>query len=151
MNFEINAFMTSIWDETLYKAWSSIVSFLIPFRNVLKNDLTNFCQTIGADEVVLFEKSTFLEVSHYNNQDYDEHRFEKISNIIKQFKLSLMKPQFNFTSLVVKNSKFTAYLDEFTNSSYIMVILGQTDVELEAVRLNIKCCKDHFEELLLSN
>lgn len=78
----------------------------------------------------------------------DEHRFEKISNIVKQFKLSLMKPQFSFTSLVVRNSKFTAYLDEFTTSTYIMVILGQTDVELEAVKLNIKCCKEHFEQLV---
>ena len=28
--FEIECFRTSIWDETLYRAWSQIVSFLLP-------------------------------------------------------------------------------------------------------------------------
>jgi len=117
----------------------------------LERDLATFCKTVGADEVVIFEKSTFLKVRHHNAETImDEHRFEKISNIVKQFKLSLMKPQFSFSSLVVRNSKFTAYLDEFTASTYIMVILGQTDVELEAVKLNIKICKEHFEQLVSS-
>lgn len=122
---------------------------MIPSVEILERDLKSFCDTVGAAEVVIFEKATFLMVKHFNNEEIvDEHRFEKISNIVKQFKLSLMKPNLGFSSLVVRNSKFTAYLDEFTESSYIMVILGQTDVELEAVKLNIKCCKSHFEQLL---
>jgi Ras-related GTP-binding protein A/B len=28
--FEVDCFKTSIWDETLYKAWSRIVYFLLP-------------------------------------------------------------------------------------------------------------------------
>lgn len=28
--FELECFRTSIWDETLYRAWSQIVSFLLP-------------------------------------------------------------------------------------------------------------------------
>lgn len=87
-----------------------------------------------------------MEISHCDTLGHeDQHRFEKISNIIKQFKLSCFKTQFQFSSMVVKNSKFTAYIDEFTSSTYVMIILSDKDVELEAVSLNIKCSRDYFE------
>ncbi|CAM9660110.1 unnamed protein product [Phaeothamnion confervicola] len=53
-------FKTSIWDETLYKAWSSIVYSLIPNIDVLESHLEDFCRICDADEVVLFERATFL-------------------------------------------------------------------------------------------
>ncbi|CAM9307379.1 unnamed protein product [Hapterophycus canaliculatus] len=40
---DLTFFMTSIWDETLYKAWSSIVYSLIPNMEVLESHLDNFC------------------------------------------------------------------------------------------------------------
>ena len=90
-------FRTSIWDETLYKAWSQIVSILLPNINQLESSLQRFCRTIRANEVVLFEKSTFLMISHFDSADHeDDHRFEKISNIIKQFKLSCIKTNYQF-------------------------------------------------------
>lgn len=90
-------FRTSIWDETLYKAWSQIVSILLPNINQLNLSLNRFCNTIRANEVVLFEKSTFLMISHYDSVNHeDDHRFEKISNIIKQFKLSCIKTNYQF-------------------------------------------------------
>ena len=90
-------FKTSIWDETLYKAWSKIVSILLPNINQLKMSLERFCTTIRANEVVLFERSTFLMISHFDAADHeDDHRFEKISNIIKQFKLSCIKTNYQF-------------------------------------------------------
>lgn len=116
-------FKTSIWDETLYKAWSTIVSIMLPNIRQLEESLKQICCTLNADEVVLFEKSTFLVISHYDKVNHDDiHRFEKISNIIKQFKLSCIKTNYSFVSMVVKNEKFTAIIDEFTSSTYIMVI-----------------------------
>lgn len=85
----ITLFPTSIWDETLYKAWSSIVYALIPNIDVIEKRLQKFCSICEADEVVLFERATFLVISHASTRKHkDIHRFEKISNIIKQFKLS---------------------------------------------------------------
>lgn len=82
--FEVDCFKTSIWDETLYKAWSQIVYFLLPNVKTLEKNLEQFCKTINADEVVLFERSTFLVISHHDAKGHeDQHRFEKISNIIK--------------------------------------------------------------------
>jgi len=57
-------FATSIWDETLYRAWSHIVYSLIPNVEVLETQLGDFCNICGADEVVLFERATFLVIAH---------------------------------------------------------------------------------------
>lgn len=83
-NFNVTCFKTSIWDETLYKAWSDIVHILLPNVGTLTDKLKDFCDACSADEVVLFEKSTFLVIAYHDNRDHvDGHRFEKISNIIK--------------------------------------------------------------------
>lgn len=55
---------SSIWDESLYKAWSEIVTNLIPNIRLLETHLNNFCRMCDADEVVLFERATFLVISH---------------------------------------------------------------------------------------
>src|SRR5688572_3649828 len=82
---DITCWPTSIWDETLYRAWSSIVYALIPNINVIESRLQKFCGICEADEVVLFERATFLVISHASTKKHrDIHRFEKISNIIKQ-------------------------------------------------------------------
>ncbi|KAL7443801.1 hypothetical protein ACHAXM_009162 [Skeletonema potamos] len=274
-------FGTSIWDETLYKAWSEIVTNLIPNIGVLESHLSDFCRICDADEVVLFERATFLVISHAqakrdhnddgggggvkglitddeehkhqegnedgadingeagwtgNSEDlaaekqgdiqmstsphsqlsspihdsgddgmttpqtpgspggvnathtaggtavvshpnhvgrkppsnqitnssptpqFDAHRFEKISNIVKQFKLSCGKAQSQFQGMDVRNSKFTAFIDAFTANTSIMVIVsskpqvnGQewgTGVHKAATLLNIQKARSHFEQFI---
>ena len=51
---------SGIWDETLYKAWSSIVYMLIPNVKEMECSLNEFAEILDADEVLLFEKATFL-------------------------------------------------------------------------------------------
>lgn len=268
-------FGTSIWDETLYKAWSEIVTNLIPNIGVLESHLSDFCRICDADEVVLFERATFLVISHAqarkdgeddggggndgggmmltegnnmvedgmeNNainrmgkigdgvgndggksslidQDhreipstpqnaanetsiidegskaplspgwdnpsksihqlpqhraiksssatpqFDAHRFEKISNIVKQFKLSCGKAQSQFQGMDVCNSKFSAFIDAFTANTYIMVIVsnkggtgqqknrGQLndwgrETRKAATLMNIQKARSHFEQFI---
>jgi hypothetical protein len=89
LGIPVSFFRTSIWDETLYKAWSTIVYSLIPNVRDLETHLREFADMCDADEVVLFERSTFLVISNATRRPHaDMHRFEKISNIVKQFKLS---------------------------------------------------------------
>ena len=52
--------------------------------------------------------------------------------------------------MVVRNEKFTAFIDEFTASTYIMVICSNPDIEQEAIALNIKASKDYFESIMQS-
>lgn len=53
--------------------------------------------------------------------------------------------------MVVENEKFTAMIDEFTSSTYIMVITSDHNIEQEAVTMNIKASRDYFESILQSN
>lgn len=283
---------TSIWDETLYKAWSEIVTNLIPNISLLENHLNNFCRICDADEVVLFERATFLVIAHAQaadeNEDaqaavvaaaaqqdgrqwsdvpttvsansttsagsggsgnpvtaaaaaasvgsnvsaagtaasadgtdkeegkdvtdtaatpggtdgqlqdggpkgestktetaldqstgdkppvdtnnpqtqvslfveqapyvhlkrtphFDAHRFEKISNIVKQFKLSCGKAQSQFQGMEVRNSRFRAFIDAFTANTYIMVIVSNPRVHTKATEWNIQNARNHFEKFI---
>ncbi|KAL3941793.1 MAG: hypothetical protein SGBAC_003909 [Bacillariaceae sp.] len=228
-NFHI--FGTSIWDETLYKAWSEIVTNLIPNIRLLESHLNNFCKLCDADEVVLFERATFLVISQAQaatsgddnlltgpgdakesatlshspspspsgidgapsldetaqpsaddtndtssttglvappddldsaavtpsqhtprhaarTPHFDAHRFEKISNIVKQFKLSCGKAQAQFQGMEVRNSRFSAFIDAFTANTYIMVIVSNPNVHTAATLLNIQNARDHFERFI---
>lgn len=145
----LTCFKTSIWDETLYKAWSSIVYSLIPNIKRLETHLDEFCDVCGADEVVLFERATFLVISHATHKPHsDIHRFEKISNIIKQFKLSCSKMQSQFQGMMVGNSSFTAFVDSFTSNTYVMIILSNPLIPEGSVKLNVSIAKEHFETLI---
>lgn len=190
------------WDETLYRAWSTIVESLIPNIGILQGKLCSLCDLCGADEVVLFEKTTFLVISHsiassdetssrlvsdstfigddqekvgtsisespsavvtqissssasssitfpISKRKRDAHRFEKVSNIIKQFKLSCHASQGNFQSLEIRNSTFSAFVDQFTESTYIMIIVINPDViQPAAISININAARPYFEKLL---
>lgn len=58
---------------------------LIPNRETLATQLERLCRVCHADEVVLFERATFLVISHAVSKEHgDVHRFEKVSNTIKQ-------------------------------------------------------------------
>jgi len=48
---ETMCFATSIWDETLYRAWSRIVYSLIPNVAALERQLAMLCDLCSADEV----------------------------------------------------------------------------------------------------
>eukprot|EP01125_Pyxidicula_operculata_P001662 TRINITY_DN1149_c0_g1_i2.p1 TRINITY_DN1149_c0_g1~~TRINITY_DN1149_c0_g1_i2.p1 ORF type:complete len:327 (+),score=26.20 TRINITY_DN1149_c0_g1_i2:285-1265(+) len=131
--FKLVCFETSIWEETLYKAWSSIVYSLIPNAENIYNHLTLFMNAIDAEEVILFEKATFLDISHTTRQKdvyKDSHRFERISTIIKMFKLSCVKSGTQLKSMLIRDSKFDAYVDELTTNAFIMVITSDRQVSM---------------------
>ncbi|CAG8887313.1 unnamed protein product [Penicillium nalgiovense] len=89
-DFRVDTFASSIWDQSLYKAWAGIVHKLIPNLVVIERFLTAFAKKINAEEVILFERSTFLTVTSVTsevgdlNPIYDRH--ERLSNIMKAFK-----------------------------------------------------------------
>jgi len=156
--------------RSLLPAWSEIVTNLIPNISLLETHLNNFCHVCDADEVVLFERATFLVIAHASqfgkdastsgsssSIQLDAHRFEKISNIVKQFKLSCGKAQSQFQGMQVGNSRFTAFIDAFTANTYIMVIVGRAgkthsngkNVSTDAATLmNIQNARNHFEKFI---
>ena len=75
--------------------------------------------------MVLFEIATFLVISHASARSHhDAHRFEKISNIIKQFKLSCNKMGSQFQTMEVFYFFFSFYfffLLSFFSSFFLSV------------------------------
>eukprot|EP00069_Balaena_mysticetus_P012075 bmy_21572T0 len=162
---ECSCFRTSIWDETLYKAWSSIVYQLIPNVQQLEMNLRNFAEIIEADEVLLFERATFLvrtfcsaDVLHthlllFSNGEYVAtfrknlfpscHYFTMHSLIYKVvFKLAA-----SFQSMEVRNSNFAAFIDIFTSNTYVMVVMSDPSIPSAATLINIRNARKHFEKL----
>ena len=121
---------------------------MIPNVEMLETQLRSFCDICKSDEVVLFERATFLVVAHATHKQHsDMHRFEKISNIIKQFKLSCSKSACQFASMQVQNSMFTAFIDGFTAHTYIMVVTSDPVVQPAATLMNIETARSYFDKL----
>jgi len=144
---KVTCYATSIWDATLYKAWSSIVYSLIPNIRIIERHLDQFCAACGADEVVMFESATFLEISHATRKEHpDIHRFEQISNIIKQFKLSCSKSSTQLHSIQVKNKGYDVFVTSFTATTYIMVVVSDPTIQPALTLANIESARNHFEQ-----
>lgn len=144
----VTCFQTSIWDESLFRAWSSIVYQLVPNVRQLEQQLNSFCDIMDADEVILFERATFLVISHVTRREQkDVHRFEKVSNIVKQFKLSCSKSHAQFDSMRVSNKAFTAHLCSFTRNTYVLVVMSNHDIEPAAVQMNLDAARPSFEAM----
>uniref|UniRef100_A0A0A9ZF25 Ras-related GTP-binding protein A n=1 Tax=Lygus hesperus TaxID=30085 RepID=A0A0A9ZF25_LYGHE len=152
---QITCFGTSIWDETLYKAWSAVAYSLVPNIDRLHDALHKLCQLCNADEIVLFEQVTFLVISNAENsalerQHHDVHRHEKMSNIIKQFKLCCNTMKVSFRSIQVHNTYYSAYMDIFTPTTYIMVICSEPKLTTYGIQINIAAARRIFDNIMSS-
>lgn len=79
------------------------------------------------------------------------NRFEKISHIIKKFKLSCVNQTSQLQSMIIKTKNFTTYLEEFTKTTYIMIILNDKSVNQQLLKLNIELTKNTFEQIINCN
>ncbi|KAG0749444.1 hypothetical protein G6F57_002254 [Rhizopus arrhizus] len=144
---QVQVFQTSIWDESLYAAWSKIIRCLVPNINALQNGLNKFCDICEADEIVLFERTTLLVIANSASIYHpDPQRFEKISSIIKQFNLYTRKERCS-NQMQLKGSTFTAYFDSLTSSTNILLIISDSRITPAATQINIKAAKKYFEKL----
>lgn len=149
---------TSIYDETLYKAWSSIVNTLIPNVRNLSKHLRIFAEACNATEVILFERTTFLVIATSSDPSdqaadpltthaLDTKRYERTSELIKAFKQSCSRLREEFHSLEMELADFTAVLDEMTKNTYILAVAHDPAIETAAIRMNIRIARRKFEEL----
>lgn len=84
---------TSIWDQSLYKAWTQIIYYLIPNAGSIEGLLRQLAEVIDARELILYERTTCLMVTHVTRgmegQNPFTDRFERISSILKTHKQSM--------------------------------------------------------------
>ncbi|OBZ65806.1 Ras-related GTP-binding protein A [Grifola frondosa] len=161
---DVTVFGTSIYDESLYKAWSRIVHILIPNASVLSRHLTTLATACSATEVVLFERTTFLVIATSTPSPAppangaepepaaDPHmlaptRYERTSELIKAFKHACARSREEFRALEMELAEFSAVLDELTKNTYVLIVVHDPTIETAALRMNIRLARKKFEEL----
>ena len=101
-SFKINYYYTSIWEISLYKAFSDILSSIIKDINNIKNMLEEYSKACEADEVAIFDKNSLLAISSVNNKNFkDEERFEKMCGSIKKFESNYKLISNRFNDLII--------------------------------------------------
>lgn len=155
---DIQPFATSIWDQSLYKAWSSIIHDLIPNLAIIEKELGDLGQAIEAEEIFLYERTSFLVVSTWKSEEAARNphkdREERLSNVMKTFKNRLAgwsgtsrnSDQFKEMQLTL-GTLFSFYIMTFTTNTYIQVVLPPGEARLNAAKLNTKIAAGYFERL----
>ncbi|KAI0471473.1 Gtr1/RagA G protein conserved region-domain-containing protein [Xylariaceae sp. FL0804] len=151
-------FATSIWDQSLYKAWASIIHDLVPNLSVIESQLESLGLLIEAEELLLFERTSFLVVSSWTSDEGQSNptgdRQERISNILKHFKQSISRftgtPRNaeQFTLMEHKaGSRFSMFACKFTTNTYIMVVLPPGEARFNSAKLNCQIARESFKFL----
>lgn len=149
-SLEVTCYATSIWDESLFYAWSKIVCSMLGNENILKHELSKLCVLCNSDEITLFEGATLLFVANATKKDLtkDDYRFERIANIIKGFKLKCSRSKSLLLQTIISNDNFNAYIGPFTKTTWILIIKSYKNIEMDAIMININKSKPIFEKLL---
>ena len=155
---DIQPFATSIWDQSLYKAWSSIIHDLIPNLAIIEKELSALGQAIEAEEIFLYERTSFLVVSTWHSDEAARNphrdREERLSNVMKTFKNRLASwsgtsrnsDQFKEFQLTL-GTLFSFVIMTFTTNTYIQLVLPPGEARLNAAKLNTRIAATAFERL----
>jgi Ras-related GTP-binding protein A/B len=158
-DLDLCAFATSIWDQSLYKAWASIIHDLVPNLGLIEEHLAHLGVVVEAEEIILFERTSFLVISSWSSpaarrpNPYAD-RFERISNIMKAWKQSAAKysgtprnaEQFRDYELRVGTS-FACFLTKFTANTFVGVVLPPGEARFNAAKLNTRIAAEWFKFL----
>ncbi|KAJ4401063.1 GTP-binding protein gtr1 [Didymella pomorum] len=153
----VEFFPTSIWDQSLYKAWTKIIYFLIPNAGTIEALLSQLADIIDARELVLYERTTCLTVAHVTRGDGEDNpfhdRFERISSILKTHKQSMAKHtnipagSANFAEMQIKTGRFMFFITRLTENTNLAVTIPPSEQVFNAARVNIFQVRPRFAEL----
>lgn len=161
---DIEFFGTSIWSDSLYLAYSSVVRSLVPHREVLVETMRGIAVACDAVEVALYERSTFLCLTHISCtaakdaasapqflQGNGELRTTEVSETVKHFKLSCMNNTTSLGGLSIATESFTAMLYPFTECTHVLVVSVDPTVNVELHKLNVNAARRRFQQFLDSD
>ncbi|KAK4096428.1 hypothetical protein N658DRAFT_480699 [Parathielavia hyrcaniae] len=154
----LQLFATSIWDQSLYKAWASIIHDLVPNLSVIETQLASLGLAIDADEILLFERTSFLVVSKWTSREGERNpygdRFERMSNILKSWKHTCSKytgtPRNaeQFSDFEYKmGTTFSMFATKFTTNTYILVCMPPGEARFNSAKLNVAAARPWFKFL----
>ncbi|KAF2841324.1 hypothetical protein M501DRAFT_1009288 [Patellaria atrata CBS 101060] len=157
----VDFFATSIWDQSLYKAWTQIIYYLIPNASTIESLLQQLAEVIDARELILYERTTCLMVTHVTRglegQNPFTDRFERISSILKTHKQSMARHtgipagSANFAEMQIKTSRFMFFITRLTENTNLAASIPPSEQVFNAARVNILLARHRFAELDISN
>ena len=118
----LKVYGTTIWDQSLYKAWGDIVKSLVSNLHIIDGYLHDLAKETDAEEIILFERATFLTVTNVTSELGERNpysdRQERLSNVIKTFKHSLSWVSRSLSRLVRSDFGLTeGWYRKYTHSS----------------------------------
>ncbi|KAI8618888.1 ras-related GTP-binding protein A [Chytriomyces sp. MP71] len=124
-SLSVKCFATTIWDESLYQSWSEIACTLIPYHSALLSTLQKVCETTDAHQCILFEKTTFLELCStkgLTSEKWDHLQSEKMSTVLKHFKVSTSKSHVQFQTMEVSFQGISIHVAPMSPSLMCMFV-----------------------------
>lgn len=148
-------FYSTIWDESIYRAWATIMASLVPRCEALTSELGRLASRAHCQEAVLFESNTFLAIAHHCSRrggsaaggagGGDGRRWEKISNILKQVRLTTTKFSSTPVSIRLTLEDGTNLLLERVTADALILLVAAGETTLSA---ELATHVPHFKPIL---
>lgn len=154
---QVGLWPTSIWDQSLYRAWTQVIYFLVPNATIMENMLSKLAELIDARELILYERTTCLVVTHISRGGGEKNpfadRFERLSSILKTHKHSMAKhtgtmaSEVSFTEMQIKTGNFMFFITRLTENTNLAVVMTNGEGAFNAARVNVQLAKQEFAHL----
>ncbi|KAK3068079.1 GTP-binding protein gtr1 [Teratosphaeriaceae sp. CCFEE 6253] len=154
---QVDFWPTSIWDQSLYRAWTRVIYFLVPNAAAIEALLRTLAALLDARELVLYERTTCLVVTHVSRAGAERNpyadRFERLSSILKTHKHSMAKhtgtlaAEAAFAELQVKARGFMFFITRLTENTNLAVVMPGDEAAFNAARVNVQLARREFEHL----
>lgn len=148
---------SSIWDQSLYRAWTQVIYFLVPNATVIEEMLGKLAELLDAREMILYERTTCLVVTHITRgseaQNPYTDRFERISSILKTHKHSMSKhtgmmpSEVSFAEMQIKTGTFMFFITRLTENTNLAVVMPSDEASYNAARVNVQLARREFAHL----
>lgn len=154
---QVDFWATTIWDHSLYRAWTQVIYFLVPNAATIEGMLYRLAEAIDARELILYERTTCLVVTHVSRamergNPYND-RFERISSILKTHKHSMAKhtgtmaSEASFAEMLVKAETFMFFVTRLTDNTNLAVVMPNDEGAFNTARVNVQLAKRDFAHL----
>lgn len=154
---QVDLCTSSIWDQSLYRAWTQVIYFLVPNATVIEGMLQKLAEVLDAREMILYERTTCLVVTHITRGDESNNpykdRFERISSILKTHKHSMsrhtgqMPSEVSFAEMQIKTGAFMFFITRLTENTNLAVVMPSDEASFNAARVNVQLARTEFAHL----
>lgn len=154
---QVGFWATSIWDQSLYRAWTQVIYFLVPNAATIESMLRKLAELLDARELILYERTTCLVVTHITRGTEGHNpyadRFERISSILKTHKHSMAKhtgmmaSEVSFAEMQIKTGDFMFFITSLTANTNLAVVMPSDEAAFNAARVNVQLARREFAHL----